>query len=189
LKNQELFGFPNLSGLKLSEKKHPLRTHIATILLGSNIEPEKYLPEAMKLLKQSCRVLRTSRVWETEAIGSNGPDFLNAAVEIETPLTADELKYSVLRLIESRLGRERKADRYANRTLDLDIIIFNGRVIDEGLWQRSFIAAPVSDLHPALMLPGESKTLLEAFTDLQVSAFARIYKNGRLLLDLLEMQG
>jgi 2-amino-4-hydroxy-6-hydroxymethyldihydropteridine diphosphokinase len=157
--------------------------HTATILLGSNIEPEINLPKALELIKQFCTILQASRVWETEAIGSQGPDFLNAAIEIETQLTTDELKFSVLRRIEQQLGRIRGMDKYADRRIDLDIIIYDNLVIDEGLWQRSFIAAPVSDLHPFLKCGGETKTLLEIASELQRNAYARIYKKGEFLLN------
>jgi 2-amino-4-hydroxy-6-hydroxymethyldihydropteridine diphosphokinase len=156
--------------------------HSATILLGSNIDPEKNLFKAFELIKKDCTILRASRVWETEAIGSKGPDFLNAAIDIETQMTADELKLLVLRRIEQQLGRVRSKDKYADRTIDLDIIIYDNQVIDEGLWQRSFIAAPVSDLHPNLILKEEKKPLLQVANELQQVAFARIYEKSKFLL-------
>lgn len=174
--------FQNRLGWRLSVEIPPAKMHTATILLGSNIDPEKNLFKAFELIKQDCSILRASCVWETEAIGSKGPDFLNAAIDIETQMTAYDLKFLVLRRIEQQLGRVRYKDKYADRTIDLDIIIYDNQVIDEGLWQRSFIAAPVSDLHPNLQLSGETKTLHEVVSDLQRSAFARIYKKGEFIL-------
>ena len=150
--------------------------HTATILLGSNIHPEENITKATKLLLKECNLLKSSRIWETEAIDIDGPDFLNSAILIETPLTENELRCQVLRKIETELGRIRKGDKYADRTIDLDIIIFDGKVIDQDLWQRSFIASPVSDLFPDLLHPGDNKTLLQVSNELQSSAFARIHQ-------------
>jgi 2-amino-4-hydroxy-6-hydroxymethyldihydropteridine diphosphokinase len=150
--------------------------HTATILLGSNINPEENINEAILRIMQECEWLQSSQIWETEAIGSDGPDFLNTAIVIETPLLKNELKYNVLRKIEKELGREREGNKYAPRTIDLDIILFDDKVIDQDLWQRSFIASPISDIYPDLRQPGHKKTLLQVSRELQSSAFARIHK-------------
>jgi len=150
--------------------------HTATILLGSNIDPEKNIDTAIHQLMQECKYLKSSQIWETEAIGIDGPDFLNMAMVIETPLLENELKYKVLRAIEKKLGRVRADNKYASRTIDLDIILFDDQVIDQDLWTRSFIASPISDLYPNLQQPNNKKTLLQVSRELQRSAFARIYK-------------
>jgi len=148
----------------------------ATILLGSNINPEKNINKAIHRLMQEGKWLKSSQIWETEAIGSDGPDFLNTAIVIETPLFENELKYKVLRKIEKELGRVRVENENAPRTIDLDIIIFDDQVIDQDLWTRSFIASPISDLYPDLQHPINKKTLLQVARDLQSSSFTRIHK-------------
>ncbi len=150
--------------------------HTATILLGSNINPENNITKAIDLLKKECKLLKSSRIWETEAIGSNGPNFLNSAIVIDTPLSENELKNQVLHTIEKDLGRIRTEDKYAPRTIDLDIIIFDGQVVDQDLWQRSFIASPISDLYPDLRHPTNKKALLQVAKELQSNAFARVHK-------------
>ena len=152
--------------------------HTATILLGSNINPEKNINKAIHRLMQECKWRKSSQIWETEAIGSDGPDFLNIAIVIETPLLENELKYKVLRKIEKELGRVRVENKDAPRTIDLDIIIFDDQVVDQDLWQRSFIASPISDLYPDLQQPSNKKTLLQVAKKLQSSAFARICKQA-----------
>ena len=154
--------------------------HTATILLGSNIDPEINIKKAIDCLKKECVLIKTSRLWETEAIGSDGPDFLNLAIEIETPLMENDLKYQVLRKLEKDLGRVRTEDKYAPRPIDLDIIIFDNLVVDQDLWKRSFISSPISDLIPDLRHPSNKKTLLEISRELQNSAFARIYERTNL---------
>ena len=75
------------------------------------------------------------------------PDFLNAAVLVETTLDQKTLA-GLLRRLESDLGRTRTADRYAPRTIDLDIVVWDGRVIDPDVHQRPYLRRQVSLLWP-----------------------------------------
>ena len=82
---------------------------------------------------------------------------------------ARTLKFGVLRVIENELGRVRIADRYAARTVDLDLLLFGGEVVDEDglvlpdpdLWRRPFLAAAVLELEPELVVPGTGRPLRE----------------------------
>lgn len=120
----------------------------AVLLLGSNIEPEINLRSAIQQLKDEVEILRYSHVWETESVGSPGPNFLNMAIEIETIHNPDELSINITKKIENNLGRIRTIDKNAPRTIDIDIIIFEGRVLDNNLWTKSYTSVPVADLHP-----------------------------------------
>lgn len=96
--------------------------HRACLLLGSNIQPEENLRRAVELLRQYFVVEKVSAAWETPAVGSDGPDFLNAAVVIHTSLDPWQLKERFLRPLEAQLGRVRTADKNAPRTIDIDIV-------------------------------------------------------------------
>ncbi len=122
--------------------------HQVCLLLGSNISPEAYLPQAVLLLQKEMTVLQASQVWETPSIGSGGPNFLNAALTALTPLEVEALKETLLRPLEASLGRVRSADKNAPRTIDLDIILFDGQLIDPTLWQYAHRAVPVAQLIP-----------------------------------------
>jgi 2-amino-4-hydroxy-6-hydroxymethyldihydropteridine diphosphokinase len=122
--------------------------HPACLLLGSNIQPGKNLALAVDLLQREVKIVRHSSTWETAPVGSAGPDFLNLAVLITTSLEAAELKDRVLRPLEAQLGRVRSADKNAPRTIDIDIIIFNGQLLDLKLWQYAHRAVPVSEILP-----------------------------------------
>src|SRR5262245_37053189 len=102
-------------------------SHRAYLLLGSNIDPERNLPAACRLLAAHGRIVAASKVWESEpADGSAQANYLNAAVLLETRHTADDLRRSVLPGIESGLGRVRDPhDKYAARTIDIDIALFD----------------------------------------------------------------
>jgi 2-amino-4-hydroxy-6-hydroxymethyldihydropteridine diphosphokinase len=93
-------------------------------------------------------ISRRSSVWETPSVGSSGPDFLNLAVLITTPLKADELIAQVLRPLEKQLGRVRSANKNAPRTFDADIILFDNRLLDQNLWRYAHRAIPVSEVLP-----------------------------------------
>ena len=127
--------------------------HQACLLLGSNIQPEKNLALGMDLLRQKVKVVRSSSVWESPSVGSLGPDFLNIAVMVITPLEAVELKEKVLRPLEGQLGRVRSQDKNAPRTIDLDIILFDGQLEDPGLFLYAHRAVPVAELLPEFPSP------------------------------------
>jgi len=122
--------------------------HQACLLLGSNILPEKNLTLGLNLLRNMATISRLSSVWETPSVGSSGPDFLNLAVLITTQLKASELKAQVLRPLEKQLGRVRSANKNAPRTFDIDIILFDGQLLDPNLWVYAHRAVPVAEILP-----------------------------------------
>jgi 2-amino-4-hydroxy-6-hydroxymethyldihydropteridine diphosphokinase len=127
--------------------------HQVCLLLGSNIQPEKNLALGMDLLRQKVKIVRSSSVWESPPVGSFGPDFLNVAVMVITPLEAVDLKEKVLRPLEGQLGRVRSQDKNAPRTIDLDILLFDGQLVDPSLFLYAHRAVPVAELLPELPSP------------------------------------
>lgn len=120
-------------------------TH-SILLLGSNIRPEENLYQAMKLLQRKVTVLQSSSVWESAAVGSDGPVFLNAAVLVQSTLGKKLFKEQVCRPLEAMLKRVRTQDKNAPRTIDIDIILFDGQVVDPSLWVHAYVAVPVSEI-------------------------------------------
>ncbi len=135
--------------------------HQGCLLLGSNIEAEVNLRQAIQRLGQMVRIEAISTTWETQSEGSPGPNYLNTAVEIETFLDGTGLKKDVLRPIEQELGRIRSSNKNAPRTIDLDIIIFDGAVCDANLWLDLYRALPIAELLPNLRQPETDLTLSE----------------------------
>ena len=123
--------------------------HEACLLLGSNILPEQHLPLAVERLQKRVRILRTSSVWETTAVGSDGPNYLNMALLVESPFDFAALKEQVLRPLEAQLGRVRTKDKNAPRTMDIDILFFDGHAVDALVWRYAFRAVPAAELLPA----------------------------------------
>jgi GTP cyclohydrolase I len=142
----------------------------AFVILGSNIEGERNMREAVRRLSLHCRLVAVSPVYETAPVGkTDQPDFLNAAALIETDLAAAELKVQVLRVIEAELGRVRTEDKNAPRTIDLDIAIFVAweletgaqRVWDPDILRYAHVAVPLADIAPHVRHPVTGQTLQE----------------------------
>lgn len=136
------------AGIWSSLTKMETRSHHVCLLLGSNIEPEKNIPKAVTLLKEKVTILRVSSVWQSASVDCCYPDFLDLAVLILTPLGANQLKEKVLRTLETQMGRVRTQDKNASRPIDFDIILFDGELQDEDLWQHVHLAMPVSEIFP-----------------------------------------
>jgi len=124
------------------------------VAVGSNIEPEENIPAALTVLMKSTRVLASSTFYRTEAVGPlHQPDFVNGVWQIDTALAASEVKKRLLLPIERKLGRERTNDQFAPRTIDLDLVLYDDRVIDDGCMRlphpdlkRTFVCMPVMEL-------------------------------------------
>jgi 2-amino-4-hydroxy-6-hydroxymethyldihydropteridine diphosphokinase len=140
----------------------------AYVGVGSNLRPEVSIVAALDRLMQSVRVTDSSTFYRTPALNRPGtPDFLNGVWRLETGLDARALKFTVLRRIEDELGRTRTADRYAPRTIDLDLLVYGASVIndadlrvpDPDIRVRAFIACPLLELAPELVLPDTRERL------------------------------
>ena len=156
----------------------------ALVALGSNLgEREGNLQRGLELLGSSegVRITQRSRWHETTPVG--GPpsqgDFLNGACELMTTCTPESLLARCLE-IEEELGRVR-TERDGPRTLDLDLLWFEGEVRDEASltlphprWEeRAFVLAPLAELCPEQVLPGCGQTVSARAEALQCEEAAR----------------
>ena len=123
--------------------------------MGSNIEPEESISLALALLGERVRITGVSTFYRTRPEGRpDQPDFVNGVVEIETELSEVELREALHR-IETALGRVRTEDKYASRTIDLDVLVREGSMDwDPQIAERGFVAIPLAELAPDLILPG-----------------------------------
>jgi 2-amino-4-hydroxy-6-hydroxymethyldihydropteridine diphosphokinase len=142
----------------------------AFIAVGSNVDAERNVTAALELLGRRVQVVAVSRFYRTAALGApGGPDFLNGVVAIETELEPRELKRLVLLEVENELGRERRAEKNAPRTIDLDLVLHGELVCSEDglvlpapeILERSFVALPLLEIEPELVLPGTDLPLRE----------------------------
>ena len=146
--------------------------------IGSNLgDREMHLTRAIAGIEAGIgSVIKSSRIYESEPVGfESGHRFLNQCVCVETTLSPDELMTGILE-IESSLGRIRADKGYADRTLDMDVLLFDGLVIHTHrlvvphprLHQRRFVLQPLSEIaarvfHPVLGL--SIQELLDICTD------------------------
>lgn len=133
--------------------------HNICLILGSNIQPQINISRAIRLLKKSICVKSISSAWETDPVGTIGPNFINVAILATTHLSIKKLKFQLLRQVENRLGRQRFSDKYAPRTMDIDIVIFDGNVVDQNLWQEPYLILTCAEVLPLFEDPRSGKTL------------------------------
>jgi 2-amino-4-hydroxy-6-hydroxymethyldihydropteridine diphosphokinase len=153
----------------------------AGIAFGSNLANRReYLQSAReKILKieQAKAPFLFSRLYETDPIGCEpgAKKFLNAVMEMGYEGEPEQL-LSELGRIEESLGRDPDHPRNASRTVDLDLLYFGDRTIDGAELQlphprlhlRRFVLAPLADVRPDLILPGQTasvRDLLENLAD------------------------
>jgi 2-amino-4-hydroxy-6-hydroxymethyldihydropteridine diphosphokinase len=137
----------------------------AYVGLGANLgDREATLERAVELLEQrpGVEVVAVSSFRETDPVGYlDQPRFLNGAVAIETSLAPADLLDELL-AVEQELGRVREGPRYGPRTVDLDLLLVDGLVLDAPgltvphprLHERAFALEPLAELDPALVVPG-----------------------------------
>ena len=126
--------------------------HEVVIGLGSNIDPEANLEQAVQELKSRFKVSKRSQWTRTKPIGiQDQPDFYNGALLMETELEQQSLKKE-LKQIEDILGRDRSLPKFGPRTIDLDILIWNKKVVDEDYYERDFLRKGVEEVIPDLEL-------------------------------------
>jgi 2-amino-4-hydroxy-6-hydroxymethyldihydropteridine diphosphokinase len=128
--------------------------------------------------------LLSSRVYETEPVDTvpNAGAFLNAVIEIEFVGQPIDLLEG-LQQIESALGRPSKRPRNAPRTLDLDILYAGNLVLSNEevviphprLHQRRFVLAPLADIRPDLVLPGQETSVVQLLTALTDTAAVSLW--------------
>jgi 2-amino-4-hydroxy-6-hydroxymethyldihydropteridine diphosphokinase len=133
--------------------------------IGSNLgDREAHIRRALELLaaEPGIGVGQISQIRETDPVGFlDQPRFLNAAVRLTTDLEPRALLDRLL-AVEQALGRVRAAERYGPRTIDLDLLLYGDRVVDEPglsvphprLAERRFVLEPLAELDPALEVPG-----------------------------------
>jgi 2-amino-4-hydroxy-6-hydroxymethyldihydropteridine diphosphokinase len=121
--------------------------------LGSNIAPEHHITQALHDLEAIFGELRISPVYESEAVGHAGDNFLNLVVGLYTARSPSEL-VAELRQLEARHGRKRTPDKFASRTLDIDLLTYGDQIINKGpiqlprdeIMKYAFVLLPLSEV-------------------------------------------
>jgi 2-amino-4-hydroxy-6-hydroxymethyldihydropteridine diphosphokinase len=116
------------------------------VSFGSNVRPAENLDAAMDALRRDHRLIAESSRVATRPIGyAEQPDFINGAVLVDTELSR-ELFRAYLKAVEDRLGRVRGGSRFGPRCVDLDIVVWNGKVVDPDYYKRKFLRDAVGEV-------------------------------------------
>jgi 2-amino-4-hydroxy-6-hydroxymethyldihydropteridine diphosphokinase len=160
--------------LALSTVNSTILPELVYLSLGSNVgDRAAYLRAAIERLAQAGTVTAMSGLYETEPVGfRDQPWFLNCAVALETGKTPRDLLAHAL-AIEEGMGRRRVRDK-GPRIIDIDIVLFGDRVIDEpglriphpAMHERRFVLEPLAEIAPAVLHPTINKTVRQLLAEL-----------------------
>ena len=133
---------------------------LVAISVGSNLDREHNIERALDSLRLSFGQLQISSVYETAAVGFNGPDFYNLVVAFETDLDV-RLLIDRLHDIEVEQGRIRMTQEITSRLIDLDLLLYgDGILYSEGLdiprreiLEYDFVLQPLAELLPDTVYP------------------------------------
>jgi 2-amino-4-hydroxy-6-hydroxymethyldihydropteridine diphosphokinase len=145
--------------------------------LGSNQEPHRYLRAALDELRARFGAVDVSPAYRSAAVGFDGADFINLAVGMDTDLSPTALN-DWLHALEDRHGRRRDVPRYADRTLDLDIVLYDDLVtqgdghldIPRKELKHAFVLKPIADIAPALRHPVNGRTMAQLWAEFPVES-------------------
>jgi len=114
--------------------------------IGSNIDAESNIPKMLEILKSQVEIVKVSSMIKTKPIGiENQNDYTNGAVKVKTNLNQSDLTV-VLKNIEDEMGRDRTVAKFGPRCIDLDIIVWNGEIVDNDYYTRDFLQKSVREL-------------------------------------------
>ena len=140
--------------------------HRVYISIGSNIEPARHVRLAVAALREVYGELVVSSVYESEAVGFSGENFLNLVVGLDTGQTVDEVN-ATLHDIEDSYGRDRSGPRFSSRSVDLDLLLYDDLVLRNGklvlpreeITENAFVLWPLAEIAPGLVHPVLHKSM------------------------------
>ena len=130
------------------------------ISIGSNIDKDKNILASLHALEHHFGELTVSSIYESDSVGFTGDTFYNLVVGFSSELSVKEVAKQ-LRQIELDNGRTRNSQKFSPRTLDLDLILYDDLIINDGRLQiprdeierYAFVLEPLAEIAPALKHP------------------------------------
>ena len=128
------------------------------VSVGSNVEPEQQVRSCLRALRERFGPLRVSTIYRSKAVGFTGADFLNLVVQFDTDEDVRQV-VSSLHALEEAHGRHRDGPKFSDRSLDLDLLLYDDLVLAEpGLrLPREEITCYAFVLRPLAELAGERR--------------------------------
>jgi 2-amino-4-hydroxy-6-hydroxymethyldihydropteridine diphosphokinase len=126
------------------------------VSVGSNVDRERHIRVALEELRNLYGAIRFSAIYENSAVGFKGDPFFNLVVEFHTDQPVDNVT-ATLHAIEERHGRDRRGPRFAPRTLDIDLLLYDDLVRNDDdvevprtdIMQHAFVLRPLAELNPS----------------------------------------
>ena len=136
--------------------------------LGSNLEREVRIREAVAELRNGFSEIELSPVYDSAAVGFDGSDFLNLVAGFDTDLEVEAVA-AAFHQIEDRLGRDRSQPKFASRPIDLDILTYGElilsvpgiRVPRPEILDNAFVLKPLQDIAPQRLHPESGQSYAE----------------------------
>ena len=149
-------------------------TPYVTVSIGSNINREFHIRQAVSALTTHFGELVCSPVYETAAVGFDGEDFLNLVVGFHTPMGVYAVS-SILKAIEDELGRDRSQPKFSARSIDLDLLNYDDLTLDESgiqiprheILKNAFVLKPLSDIDGTGVHPQLGKSYQQLWTEMK----------------------
>ena len=144
----------------------------ACLSLGSNVDPECHIAIAFAALRERFGDIRASAAYRTPAVGFAGADFVNAAAVVDSDLDVRALN-DWLHALEDAHGRDRSGPRFGDRTLDIDIVLFDDLVcsgpgnlrLPRGELRHAFVLRPLAEIAPDIVEPASGRSLAALWAD------------------------
>ena len=140
--------------------------------LGSNIDARANIGSGIDALRKTFGEVELSPIYQAVAVGFEGNDFINLVARVETDLNPLEIK-RYLHDLEDRHGRDRSGPKFSDRTLDIDILLYDDlwllspalEIPRDEILTAAHVLRPLADLAPDLVHPAARRTMTDLWDE------------------------
>lgn len=142
------------------------------VSIGSNIEPRQNIVAAVAVMRKEFESITISPVYASAPIGFQGHDFLNLVIAIDTPLSLEDVKHTLMAM-ERQFGRKTDDKGFQPRTLDLDLLLYDNMIRHDDQFdlpraeisQYAFVLKPLNDIAPDLVHPESGQSIAQMWQE------------------------